>query len=491
MKLVARKKEYKFRNTDTVVLFSGEKGVSDYKKNIPKEFSFINTQIDLTFFKGKKSEIVVIPFADHPTILFCGIGKEEEVDNESLRRSASNTVGICRDKSIGEIHVIVPDIKEIDPAHFLASVAEGIFLANYSFDKYKSKKSENSKPVITRAVFYSNAANAASILKKIECVGGNTLRCRDLINETSEKSDSRGISREAKSLVKLQGVTCTVLGKKEIEKMKMGLLLAVNKGSSRPPQLVILKYRGNSKSKKYIALVGKGITFDSGGINLKPTGNIEDMRTDMAGAAAVLYAFKSAAELRLRKNLYAVLPLTDNMLSNDSYRPGDVFTAFNGLTVEIGNTDAEGRLILADALAYTEKSLKPDCIIDIATLTGACVVTFGEYTAGYMTPYDELGKLLESAGKATGDLVWRLPLLKDYEDNVKSDIADLSNISVEKNAGTIMGAIFLKNFIAATAWAHIDIAGTARFSKQRGYRPKNATGFGVRLLVEVVSNWEG
>jgi leucyl aminopeptidase len=268
--------------------------------------------------------------------------------------------------------------------------------------------------------------------------------------------------------------------------MKMGLILAVNKGSAKPPQLAVLKYRGDYQDKKFIALVGKGITFDSGGMNLKPSGHIEDMRTDMAGAAAAMYTLKSAAELKLARNLYAVLPLTENMLSNDSYRPGDVFTAYNGTTVEIGNTDAEGRLVLADALAFTEKILKPDCIIDIATLTGACLATFGELMAGYVTTDDGLGKVLEEAGAATGELIWRLPLIKDYEENVKSDIADICNISSEKNAGTIMGGIFLKNFVKTKRWAHIDIASTARATKPRGYRPKNATGFGVRLLVEAI-----
>ncbi|OHD67382.1 MAG: hypothetical protein A2W19_00255 [Spirochaetes bacterium RBG_16_49_21] len=491
MNLAARKKEFKFKNTDTVALFVGEKGATDYRKALPPEFSYVNARIDLDFFKGKQSETAFLPFADNPALMLCGLGKEEEIDGESLRRSAAAVAGLCRDKSIDKINVIAPDIESIDPAHILSSLAEGIYLANYGFDKYKTKKSDEGKPRLASALFYTAAANPAPLLAKIKIVCGNTLLCRDLVNETSEKSDSRAIALAAKALARLPGVTCTVYGKKEIEKMKMGLLLAVNKGSKRPPQFVVLRYRGDRKSNKYFTMIGKGITFDSGGMNLKPTGNIEDMRTDMAGAAAVLFALKSAAELRLKKNLYALLPLTENMLSNDSYRPGDVFTAYNGTTVEIGNTDAEGRLVLADALAFAEKKLKPDCIVDIATLTGACVATFGEHTAGYMTPDEDLAGLLEAAGAATGDRVWRLPLLKDYEDNLKSDIADITNISAEKNAGTIIGAVFLKNFIASTAWAHIDIAGTARYTKQRGYRPKNATGYGVRLLLELVSNWTG
>jgi leucyl aminopeptidase len=490
MILAAKKPRSILKKEDVVILFLAEQGPSERKKALPGEFSYIEKRMDLSFFKGKQSEVIFIPFADNPAIILCGTGKKEDIDAESLRRCVAGAVGLCRDKSIRQVHVIVPDIKNLDGAHILSSIAEGMYLSNYGFDKYKTNKNENGKPLLKSAIFYTNAKNSASILKKVEIISKNTLLCRDIINETSEKCDSQGMAREARTLEKIPGVTCTIYGKKDIEKMKMGLILAVNKGSAKPPQLAVLKYRGDHHGKKFIALVGKGITFDSGGMNLKPSGHIEDMRTDMAGAAAALYAFKSAAELKLSKNLYAVLPLTENMLSNESYRPGDVFTAYNGTTVEIGNTDAEGRLVLADALAFTEKTLKPDCIIDIATLTGSCLATFGEMMAGYVTTDDGLGKILEEAAAATGELIWKLPLIKDYEENVKSDIADICNISSEKNAGTIMGGIFLKNFVKTKRWAHIDIASTARATKPRGYRPKNATGFGVRLLVEAISNWK-
>jgi leucyl aminopeptidase len=490
MKLIPKRTVPSFNNNDTVVLFMGEEEAAVRGKKLPGAFSPIEKTIDLSYFKGKQSEIIFIPLADRPNILLCGTGKEKERDAESLRRCAAAVASQCRDRSIEHVHVLAPSARGLDEDTALSAVSEGLYLGNYSFDRYKTKKNDNGKPLISSAVFYSSAKNAASILKDTEIVARNTILCRDLINEISEKSDSRGIAREAASLARLPGVTCRVFGKKDIEKMKMGLILAVNKGSARPPQLVVLTYRGNPRSRKFFAVVGKGITFDSGGMNLKPSGHIEDMRTDMAGAAAALYTLKTAAELKLKKNVYAVLPLTDNMLSNDSYRPGDVFTAYSGTTVEIGNTDAEGRLILADAIAYTEKVLKPACIVDIATLTGACLVTFGEIIAGYVTTSRDLGSLLEKAGETTGELIWELPIYRDYEENLKSDIADLCNISSEKNAGTIMGGIFLKNFVTATPWAHIDIAGTARSSKPRGYRPKNATGFGVRLLVEALRQWK-
>jgi leucyl aminopeptidase len=490
MMFVAKKTGQTFKKEDTVILFLPEQSRGELKKALSGQLPYIEKRLNLSFFKGKQSELMFFPFADHPAIILCGMGKKEDIDPESLRRSAAVTVALCRDRSIDRVNIIVPEIAAIDDGRVLASIAEGIYLANYGFDKYKTKKNDNGKPLLKSAALLTSVKNPAPILRRVEIISRNTLLCRDLINETSEKSDSQGIAREAKALGKIPGVTCTIYGKRDIEKMKMGLLLAVNRGSAKPPQLVVLRYRGNPRSKKFIALVGKGITFDSGGINLKPTGHIEDMRTDMAGAAAVMYALKSAAELKLPRNLYAVLPLTENMLSNDSYRPGDVFTAYNGTTVEIGNTDAEGRLILADALAFTEKKLKPDWIIDMATLTGACLTTFGELVAGYVTTDDGMGRVLDDAGAATGELIWRLPLFKDYEENVKSDIADICNVPAERNAGTIMGGIFLKNFVKTKRWTHIDIASTARATKQRGYRPKNATGFGVRLLVEAVSNWK-
>ena len=490
MKLISGKKGKKINSNETVILF-----IAEFKSNVPggslpAELNHLKEQIDAKYFKGKLNETELIHYKDKPAAILAGIGKEKSLTIEALRNSAAKAISLCRDKNITDITIIVPELKSISETESLKSLSEGIFLSNYNFDKYKTKSKENDKPTVKRAVFLNNVKSPDSILKKIETTCRNTLLCRDLINETSDKCDSKYIASLAKNLIKTPGVSCKVYGLKDIKKMKMGLLLAVNRGSRIPPQLVVLKYNGNPKSKKYFAIVGKGITFDSGGINLKPSGHIEDMRTDMSGAAAALYAFKSVAELKLKKNVYAVMPLTENMITNNSYRPGDIFKSHNGITVEIGNTDAEGRLILADALSFTESQLKPECIVDIATLTGACLAAFGEVVAAYLTTDDKLGGILENAAETTGDRVWKLPYIEDYEDNIKSDIADINNISSEKNAGTIIGAIFLKNFVKKTKWAHIDIAGTARYTKQRGYKPKNATGFGVRLLTETIANWK-
>jgi leucyl aminopeptidase len=474
---------------DTAAFFFTEKEISKGPA-FPEPLREAGRSLDLQFVKGKPGEVHFFPQAGHPNLLVACLGPEEKITEETLRNTAGAVIDLCRARSVRSVHIQVPAKGGIDAARSLHAVAEGILLTNYSFSRYKQRTRDDIEQLVERCTLCSAHLKGSALLREVKVVSENTLHCRDLINEISEKTNSVMIAGEAKRIAKTPGITCRVLGKREIESLKMGLLLAVNRGSSVPPQLIVMTYRGNPKSKKSIALVGKGITFDSGGINLKPSGHIETMRSDMSGAAAVLFAVKSAAELKLKTNVHAVVPLTDNMLSNNSYRPGDIFTSYSGKSVEVGNTDAEGRLILGDAVAYTEQVLKPDCIVDMATLTGACIVALGECVAAYLTEDQELAGLLEEASAATGEKLWRMPLVKEYEENMKSDFADICNMSSEKNAGTIMGAIFIKSFISKTRWAHIDIAGTSWYSKKRGYVPKYATGYGVRLLVELLRRWK-
>lgn len=488
MKLSVKDTNLKFTGRDTVALFISEDDLKKPSLSLPYDLGDSLESIDTSFFKAKKGESLFYPTKKGPNIILCGIGSNEKMDLETLRNASSSVTLLCMEKSIREINIIIPEINKIHSDDTLASIAEGISLSSYIFDRYKTKNGEDPKKPLEKGYFFSGSKKAAEILARIEILSGNTKLCRDLANEMSYAASPSGIASVAKKLSKIKGISCKVYGKKEIEKLKMGLLLAVNQGSKEAAQLVVLKYTGNPSSKKYTALVGKGITFDSGGMNLKPTGSIETMREDMSGAAAVIYSIKAAAELKLKKNLYAVIPLTENMLSNDAYRPGDIFRSYSGKTVEIGNTDAEGRLVLADAIAFTEDTLKPEYIIDIATLTGACVVTFGETVAALMTTDDSLASIIEGSSAKTGEKLWRLPFYEDYEDRLKSDFADICNMSSEKNAGTIIGGVFLKNFIKKTKWAHIDIASTSWYSKQRGYRPKNATGYGVRLLVDIIEH---
>ncbi|MBN2040271.1 MAG: leucyl aminopeptidase [Spirochaetes bacterium] len=488
MKLLTKPAVYSFTRNDFVALFLSEEYEKDINYQIIPELSFVKDKTDLSSFKGKSSETMFIPFRNHPNVILIGMGKKNKITKESLRECAVSAVKLCKHKNIAKLSIVLPVVSGQDEHAVALSIAEGLILSDYTFDKYKSYKEEDDLPpqeIKEIKILCEHPDKTSGTIKETEIICSNTKLCRDLVNETSELSNPVAIAGKARSLTKLQGVTCKVHNRKEIEKLKMGLLLAVSRGSTLPPQFVVLKYNGNPGSKKQIAIVGKGITYDSGGMNLKPSSSIEDMRGDMAGAAACLFAVKSAAELKLKKNIAAVIPLCENMLSNNSYRSGDVFRAYNGNNVEIGNTDAEGRLILADAVAYTEKVLKPEYIIDVATLTGACLVCFGETIAAVLSTDDELADAVFNAGNETGEKVWRLPFDKTYDEMVKSDIADIKNIGSGRNAGTIVGATFIKNFIRNTKWAHIDIAGTAWYSKARGYNPKHATGFGVRLFIEL------
>ncbi len=488
MKLISKSGSASFKKDDTAAFFITEEDSRIISKILPEGFSYLYDSIDLSHFKGKSSEILFIPFKDKPDVILSGLGKKKDIASESLRNSSANITYLCREKSKSEVILVLPDFENFTSEQSLKYISEGAVLANYSFNKYITKKNDDDSPkdmLLKSIFFYTSARNSQKILDETLVICSNTLLCRDLINETSDKCDSVMIASEAKKL-KLKGLTCSILGKKDLEKLNMGLILAVNKGSKIPPALVVMKYVGDPKNKKFTAFVGKGLTFDSGGMNLKPSGHMETMRMDMSGAAAILFAVKSIAELKLNVNVYGVMPLTENMLSNDSYRPGDIFKSYSGKTVEIGNTDAEGRLILADALAYTEKVLKPNFIIDLATLTGAVITTLGETVAAYLSTNEDLSEYIRISSEETGDKSWRLPFYPDFDDRMKSDIADISNVSSEKNAGTITGAVFLKSFITSTPWAHIDIAGTAWYSKKRGYRPKNATGYGVRLLTEII-----
>ncbi len=493
MKSVLKNDPGKIGKSDVAAIFVHEEKVSSLIKDKKLNgYEFI-AGADITHFKGKGSELYFIKLDNRPGVILCGLGSEKKCNDESFRNAASAVVKFAISKKMKRLSVIVPEIngKSIDQS--LKIISEGALLSNYTFIKYKTDK-EIETP-LDQIDFYINGSDSevkksASTLKINDIIVANTMLCRDLVNDTTDAVNPVSFAEIALKTSAIPGLKCTVFEKREIEKLKMGLLLAVNRGSLVPPRVVVLEYKGDPGSKKLFGLVGKGITFDSGGMDLKPPASMETMRCDMAGAATVLYVMRTIAELKLKRNVTAIIPLTENMLSNGAFRPGDVFTGYSGKTVEIGNTDAEGRLILADALAYMEKEIKPDVIVDLATLTGSCVVTFGETVAGYLSTDEKLSSAIESSSAETGEKIWRLPLFEDYDDRMKSDIADLNNMSSEKNAGAICGAVFLRNFVEKTPWAHIDIAGTAWYSKARGYRPKNATGFGLRLIVDVVFGWK-
>jgi len=488
MKIIHRSDLSKLKKEDHAVLFIDDKTKIDDVMSGKFRGAELIRDADISSFKASAGDTLYFNMKEKPGVVICGLGDTAKIDEEGMRNCAAAALRFCIAQKISQITLIEPEIEGFENETVFRSFVEGALLANYAFEKYKSDKENGG--ILAKIEFSTTVKNAASILKEAEITASNSWLCRDLVNDITDEVNPVTFASLAEKVAGEAGMACKIFDKKGITKKNMGLILAVNRGSVVEPRVVVLEYRGDPGSKKLFGLVGKGITFDSGGMNLKPSGSMETMRCDMAGAATVLCSMKTIAELKLKKNVTAVIPLTENMLSSNAYRPGDVYRSYSGKTVEIGNTDAEGRLVLADALSYMEKEVKPDVIADLATLTGACVVTFGESVAAYLSTDDSLAAAVEAASLKTGEKLWRLPFFDDYDDRMKSDVADLNNMSSEKNAGTISGAVFLRSFIEKTPWAHIDIAGTAWYSKARGYRPKNATGYGLRLVVELVKSWK-
>lgn len=379
-----------------------------------------------------------------------------------------------------------------------AAFVEGCFSGSYRFERLKSgklkkKKDEGGKKKeISGLMLRTESAQLASLQEGIDTgmiTGSCQNMARDLVNLPGNLLQAEDIARAASESGARSGYDVRVFGKEEIESMGMGGLLAVNRGSEHPPTFTVLDYRPAGKASKTVALVGKGVTFDSGGISLKPSEGMGEMKSDMSGAASVIGAVEAAARLGLPVRVIGLIPATDNMPSGSAQKPGDVITTYSGITVEVGNTDAEGRLILADALTYAKKQYDPDVIIDIATLTGACIVALGYSVAGLFSNNDGLAGDIYDAGQRTGEKVWRMPLWEEYDDMIKSDIADVSNLGA-RGAGSVTAAKFLEKFIDGhKKWAHIDIAGPSYSPGKAGAKLTGATGFGVRLMVELLKAW--
>lgn len=420
-------------------------------------------------------------------VLIINAGKKEKASLESLRKLAGFTVRKVRDQGFKSFATLLTeiDIPGTSPAERAQAVAEGVILGNYRFDKYKTLDKEK-RNALDHAFIISNEKDAVEkgkILAECACL------CRDLQNECPSVLTPESFAEEAKKLEEF-GVKVTVFDKKKCEEEGLRALLAVNRGSVNEPRFVIMEYNGGGKK---VALVGKGITFDSGGLDIKPAEAMLDMKMDMSGAGVVLSTMKAAALLELPVNLIGVFAATENMLGENAYKQGDVVKAYNGKTIEILHTDAEGRVVLADALSYTEKNLKPDVVVDLATLTGACVVALGSFCAGVMGRDDSQSLIsqLLSSGAYTGERLWQLPFWQDYHELVKADHADVQNIGkVKKQAGAITAGTFLSAFVEKTPWAHIDIAGPAWSEKSEDYFEKGGTGFGVRMLTDFLEKFK-
>ena len=415
-------------------------------------------------------------------IVFVGLGPDAELTPERIRQGTGSAVQAIKGSGISRCSVIPAEPKS--GKYAIAAMIEGIMLANYHFALYKSEKSESIslQEVDVFVTAAKGVAAAEQVIAETKTICEAVYFARDLVSQPGNVATPGYLAEKALEMSGKCNLKCRILEWEELVREGMEALLAVGKGSRQLPKMILLEYWGESKNKRPVTLVGKGITFDSGGISLKPREGMELMKTDMAGGAAVMATMMAAANLKLPVNLVAVIPTAENMPDGAAYKPGDVIKSMSGQTIEITNTDAEGRMILCDALHFALR-YKPAVVVDVATLTGACVVALGHVASGLMGNDPALLKQLSGAGEVTGERLWELPTWDEYNELFKSDIADLKNAG-GPHAGTIYAACFLKKFVGSARWAHLDIAGTAWEEKGRAYLPKGATGVGVRLLVE-------
>ena len=442
-----------------------------------------------TFNGDKDDEVILYNLSEVKAriIFFLGLGKIEKLDMESLRTMAGKAVKGVIKKKHSEVLIAVPlaEMVKMDMQNILEAMMEGALLGNHLFDKYKKEKKLQSLKRIDFLVASHEAKKYNRLPSRISTVCQGTILAREWVSMPPNEKKPELFAKSIAKLAGKENLKVTVLGEKELKQKKFGAMLAVAAGSRNRPKMVILEHNP-VKAKKTIALVGKGVTFDSGGINLKPTASLADMKMDMSGAAAVAATLITAARLKLRRNLVGVIPIVENMPSGDASRPGDIIKSYDGKTVEIGNTDAEGRLILIDAMSYAIKKYNPQTLVDLATLTGACVVALGEKIAGTFSFDDKLAESIILSGQRTHERCWRMPLPEDYKELIKSDFADLNNVSNTRYGGAITAALFLSEFVKETSWAHIDIAGPAYSKKESSYCGVGGTGFGVRLVFDLM-----
>jgi leucyl aminopeptidase len=430
-------------------------------------------------FTGKKEEVVChyAKSEKETRVVLVGLGAESLLTKEILRRAYAKAVCMLKGKA-KSVSIALPGADDMDVTE---AVAEGALLANYVYDTNKTEKEK----YLTTMHFIDPDKDA---LERTQKVCESVYLTRNLVFSNADEITPTFLGKTAKEMAtQFKNLKATVLGPKEIEKEGLSLLHAVSRGAHEEPALIVLEYKGDPKSKEISAIVGKGVTYDTGGLNLKPTGGMETMRDDMGGAGAVLGTMHAIASLALPINVVAVVGSTENAIGPKSYKPGDVYPSHKGITVEISNTDAEGRLVLADALSYVQEKYGPKRIIDIATLTGGALIALGEEMSVLMCEDDELTDQLLEAGEDTFERLWPLPLDEDYDAILKSKVADIKN-SGQRKASPIQGGIFLKRFIDKATWAHIDIAGTAFPDTLKPYHPIQATGVGVRLLTTFFEN---
>jgi len=429
-------------------------------------------------------------------VLFIGLGKQDDAINvrrEQLRLVGGTIAKQAATVKAKEVLVVLPKDFLLDAAEIAECMSEGLLLGNYRFDVYKKPKEEDGPVRVERFWLHPGGLAASAVRTGMErgrALAGATSAARDMANQPGNGWTPTEFAEYAKKLGKKPRLKCKILDKGDLQKLHMGGILGVNQGSALPPHLVILEYK-TEKKHPTVLLVGKGLTFDSGGICVKPPAGMEDMKYDMCGGAAVLTTMQAIAEIGVEGvNVVALVPATENLSGSAALKPGDIIRHYGGKTSEIINTDAEGRLILADALAYGIETYKPQAVIDVAPLTGAVVIGLGHHYTALLANNDQLAARLIEAGGQVGEPLWRLPLGPEYRKQIDSRVADIKNAGSDRSGGTITAACYLEEFVGETPWAHLDIAGTAWDFTEKSYIPKGPSGIGVRTLVACLSQWQ-
>jgi leucyl aminopeptidase len=441
--------------------------------------------------KGKKAELTLIHTLGKlptPRVLVAGLGKQPDFNLDTVRDVTGTALRRLRAAGASTVATIVhgAGIAGLDPEACAHAIAEGAVMGLYRFERLK-KPEEDQKRIESVTLVESDESKLGALKRGVErgsILGEATNHARDMANEPANHLTPTVMAERAQALAKDAGLECQVLERADMEKSGMGALLGVAAGSVQPPKFIILRHRGDKAGKETLGLLGKGITFDSGGISIKPAAGMEEMKGDMSGGGAVISAMWALAKLKAPVNVTGLVPTTENMPSGSATKPGDVVTAMNGRTIEVINTDAEGRLVLADAICYArQEKLSP--IIDVATLTGAMQIALGPAATGFMATDDALAEAVVAAGKTSGELMWRFPLIDEYREGLKSTVADIKNTG-NRFGGAISAAKFLHYFVEDSRWVHIDMAPTDNFDKDKGAWVKGASGIPTRTLVGLV-----
>jgi len=477
------------RQTSLLVIgvFEGDMDIMQSKELDPAVFASIKETLQNKEFKGTfGSSILVYTLGKGPMkkIMLLGLGKKEKFTDESARICAGKAALKAKELATKEFSIL--QFSNLDEG-LIEAMTEGVTLALYSFDKYKEAKEPSTKIEEIAILINSDSPKFQSVADKASHVAEAVNFARDIGNLPPNDCPPAHLASIALSLAQEHGMKAQVIDRYELENMGMGGIVAVGKGSNNPPKLIILEYNGSSdpQQKSYL-LVGKAVTFDTGGISIKPGEKMDEMKFDKCGGCTVLAVMRAVASMKLAVNVVGIVPSVENMPSATSYRPGDIIKMYNGKTVEVLNTDAEGRMILADALAYGIATYSPKAVIDLATLTGAAIIALGANVAAIVGTNKQLTDRMRKLADKTGEKMWELPLYDEFHDQIKSTYADIKNIG-GRAGGAITAAAFLSNFASNTPWVHVDIAGTAWTqdgTHEKSYNPKGATGFGVRTLVK-------